>query len=676
MGHLAINIGGDHRRQMNYELFEAAKRDDEVNTFLQLPPSRSPPAISDQVTPSGNSILHVAASYGSKNVSEYLAREFPALITKLNSINDTPLHLAARAGKLTTTETLVRFGPGLLKVKNREGNTPLHDAVIRSHCAVARSLVSADHDVAYLKNKAGKSPLYLAVENIGYKKAEKSPSDENNHDKDVILDLLLDSIAKDTDSLNLLRRIAEKKPELLHFLDKELGNPLHFASYLGNLKVVQFLLKEKELSAVESNQEGDLPIHVACKSGHVEVVEELLEQWPDPMEFLNQKRQNILHVAAENGQSKLVQYILQNPGLDLYQKGLLLNGIDEEGNTPLHLAAKHGHPWIVFILVINKALDKNIVNNENLTFYDIADNQLKSLVEEQTQKPDVQKVAVQDCKDTETAVDSAKRSTNNYLMLPDEDDLEKQHEKAYPIRTQVRKYINVMAALSILYFYADPKKSLDKYSTSMEPKRQIQEETRSRMNNLLVIAVLVAGVAFAGAVQSPQICGSADGHRHSKCSSSSFIFSLYLYSDVWALNTSLVAAILISATQLVYIQISPLAVWISSTLVGVSIYFMSLAFLFAVIIALANLEYAWLAFLTAVLAISFIAIQRVVGIATLLYAVWLIRVWQREMGDFPFFDDDDDFPPCTKRRKINNGEQQDQFDGGGSHGACTNLGTV
>ncbi|CAK7349828.1 unnamed protein product [Dovyalis caffra] len=35
----------------------------------------------------------------------------------------------------------------------------------------------------------------------------------------------------------------------------------------------------------------------------------------------------------------------------------------------------------------------------------------------------------------------------------------------------------------------------------------------------------------------------------------------------------------------------------------------------------------------------------VVGIAMVLYAVWLIRVWQREMGDFPFFDEDEDFHP-------------------------------
>ncbi|EEF44456.1 tetraspanin-19 [Ricinus communis] len=34
-----------------------------------------------------------------------------------------------------------------------------------------------------------------------------------------------------------------------------------------------------------------------------------------------------------------------------------------------------------------------------------------------------------------------------------------------------------------------------------------------------------------------------------------------------------------------------------------------------------------------------------VGLGMILYAVWLIRVWQREMGDFPFEDDSDNPAP-------------------------------
>ncbi|XP_011010269.1 PREDICTED: uncharacterized protein LOC105115158 [Populus euphratica] len=121
-------------------------------------------------------------------------------------------------------------------------------SMIRSHCAVAEFLVSAVNELAYFKNKA------------------------------------------------------EKKPELLYFRDKEIGNALHFAPSQGNAEEVRF--PSKELSASESNEEGNLPILVACIKGHVKVVEELLKQWSDPMEFVKHKRQNILHVVAVNGQEK------------------------------------------------------------------------------------------------------------------------------------------------------------------------------------------------------------------------------------------------------------------------------------------------------------------------------------------------------------------------------------
>ncbi|OIW06021.1 hypothetical protein TanjilG_11708 [Lupinus angustifolius] len=32
------------------------------------------------------------------------------------------------------------------------------------------------------------------------------------------------------------------------------------------------------------------------------------------------------------------------------------------------------------------------------------------------------------------------------------------------------------------------------------------------------------------------------------------------------------------------------------------------------------------------------------GLAMILYSAWLIRVWQRQMGELPF-DEDSDFPP-------------------------------
>jgi len=118
------------------------------------------------VTPCGNTLLHVAVSYGSDNITSYLAGTFPSLITIQNSQKDTILHLAAREGKAShTIKSLVESNPSLMRKTNTKGNTPLHDAVITDNKEVAKLLVSRDPEVAYYNNKNGKSPLYLAVEN-------------------------------------------------------------------------------------------------------------------------------------------------------------------------------------------------------------------------------------------------------------------------------------------------------------------------------------------------------------------------------------------------------------------------------------------------------------------------------------------------------------------------------
>jgi ankyrin repeat protein len=117
-------------------------------------------------TPAGNSLLHVAVSYGSDNITSYLAETFPSLITIQNSQKDTILHLAAREGKAShTIKSLAESNPSLMRKTNTKGNTPLHDAVIKGNKELAIFLVSKDPEVAYYNNKNGRSPLYLAVEN-------------------------------------------------------------------------------------------------------------------------------------------------------------------------------------------------------------------------------------------------------------------------------------------------------------------------------------------------------------------------------------------------------------------------------------------------------------------------------------------------------------------------------
>jgi len=168
-----ISIPKDHleNEMIDSQLHECVKQDN-TEALKRRVQQRSAEKL---VTPCGNTLLHVAVSYGSDNITSYLAETFPSLITIQNSQKDTILHLAAREGKAShaaregkashTIKSLVESNPRLITKKNTKGNTPLHDAVITGNKEVAKLLVSRDPEVAYYNNNNGKSPLYLAIEN-------------------------------------------------------------------------------------------------------------------------------------------------------------------------------------------------------------------------------------------------------------------------------------------------------------------------------------------------------------------------------------------------------------------------------------------------------------------------------------------------------------------------------
>ncbi|KAJ4823609.1 hypothetical protein Tsubulata_028230 [Turnera subulata] len=213
------------------DLFIAAKGADvqNFNNVLQQVLSRQQQRTLDflkrVMSPSGNSLLHVAAESGRNDNTALLSAQAPFLIERRNYNGEEENQL--------------------VRIKNEMGNTALHDAVMgKSHDIVER-LVFADPEVSYYSNKAGKSPLYLVVEardaealtllsKFIHSRGDTSPRVEGLNP--VFL-------AIERKDIGILRQIENEMPKLLRVKDDKRGNnALHFASSKGYREGVSFLL--------------------------------------------------------------------------------------------------------------------------------------------------------------------------------------------------------------------------------------------------------------------------------------------------------------------------------------------------------------------------------------------------------------------------------------------------
>ncbi|KAJ6856967.1 hypothetical protein NC651_038608 [Populus alba x Populus x berolinensis] len=413
------------------------------------------------------------------------------------------LHVAASHGSEDVIQLLCHHFPLLISRVNFLGDNALHLAARAGRFDTIQNLVKhvKNHhrtlelaSLLRMKNNKGNTPLHDAVIKrcrevacfLLYEDLEVSYH-KNKEDKSP-LSLAVEScdvemIASFIEAMpeGNLEKLAVGKPDIILPEDKKGGNLLHLAASMGFLSGARLLVSRCPVAASQRNEEGNLPIHVACQKGHLEVVRELLPYWLDPMDFLNEKGQNILHVAAGSGQMKIVDEILRNRDLEA-----LINEKDYDGNTPLHLAAMYCRSEIVQALVSDKRVDKKIVNNEKL-------------------KPS----------------GVVKLLQGGRFEAPKSDGMRK------------------------VLVEADDKTEFDINLIFNSPRTTLTREELDRgVGNLLVVAVLVVGVTFAGAITVP---GSG---RDLNSDSSKYLMKAYIIFDMVAMNLSLIAAIILCQISL------------------------------------------------------------------------------------------------------------------------------
>ncbi|CAL5083273.1 unnamed protein product [Urochloa decumbens] len=164
----------------------------------------------------------------------------------------------------------------------------------------------------------------------------------------------------------------DQGPALLSKADSFGKTPLHYAVSHRQHGVLLLLLNaEASLERVPDN-EGLFPVHVAAMMGNIRDIVVLVEGCPDYAELVDGQGRNFLHCAIEHGQENVVRFFCRNDRFVV-----LLNAMDYEGNTPLHLAVKYGHPRMVSSLLQTMSVEVGITNRDGITAADLAYSHLE-----------------------------------------------------------------------------------------------------------------------------------------------------------------------------------------------------------------------------------------------------------------------------------------------------------
>jgi ankyrin repeat protein len=167
--------------------------------------------------------------------------------------------------------------------------------------------------------------------------------------------------------IEMTQGLLQWNPTLVKEVDDSGSTPLHYVASVGNIPALKLLLGYDTSPAYVPDSNGLFPVHIAAKMGYGQLIYELSRYFPDCDEMLDSKGRNFLHIAVEHKKWKVVWHFCGTQELER-----MLNVMDYEGNTALHLAVKNADQMIVSLLMANKAVLPNIVNNQGLTALDLA----------------------------------------------------------------------------------------------------------------------------------------------------------------------------------------------------------------------------------------------------------------------------------------------------------------
>ncbi|XP_014221882.1 alpha-latrocrustotoxin-Lt1a-like [Trichogramma pretiosum] len=232
----------------------------------------------------------------------------------------THFHMACKYGLADVAEKFLELGQDPNCLVSKTGDSTLHLALASRHKEVAVLLLKHGAD-PNLANEKGETPLHIICERS-----------------------CVDGLAK------LFFEILDERQQRIQIdaQDKSGNTPLHLATWYRNAKVVELLLRRgSDPNSV--NHEGETPLHIiAQKDGLCEIVGLFFQ--------INDELNQLVQVNARDKSGNTPLHLvpkIQKELVDLMlRRGADLTLVNEKGETPLHMIAKHARGVDLFFNVI------------------------------------------------------------------------------------------------------------------------------------------------------------------------------------------------------------------------------------------------------------------------------------------------------------------------------------
>jgi ankyrin repeat protein len=252
---------------------------------------------------------------------------------------------------------------------DKNKNTPVHLEISdRCDFSVIKLMLDNSENVKSLVNAANENqqtPLHLASKkgnnNVTKLLLEKSSCVSTvDNDKNTPLHLAL-AHSGDLDTVKLLLQHSEDVKSLVNAVNENQETALHLAVIKKRSEVVK-LLVEKFSNSNAFDKDKNTPLHLEisnkCDFGVIKLMLEHSEDVKCLVNAVNENQQTPLHLASKKGNNSVTKLLLE--------KSSCVQTVDKDMNTPLHLCLAHSGDLDTVKLLLQHSEDvKHLVSAEN-----------------------------------------------------------------------------------------------------------------------------------------------------------------------------------------------------------------------------------------------------------------------------------------------------------------------